>query len=139
MQPRIIRTQVPSAHQNQIIGFAGQSGGQARQVVEQVLRCQSDPLIGGAEDLGHLRDHRSEVDSIWLFLEFGQGESIWHLAIEISERTGAQRQVENAFRSAVAVVTADLCSVQTLRETQIVEEPVVDRCHIDILGRSARA
>ena len=92
---------VPAAHQDQRFGRSLHSRRQPRQVIEQVLRGEPDLLVRGAQDVGQLGHHRSEVDSVRVGLEHVQREPAGVLAVLVPEGSGSQREVEHPLRAAV--------------------------------------
>ena len=130
---------MPPAHQHQLVGCALETLCQPGQIVEQILRRQPDLLVGGPQHLGHLRHHRPEVDAVGFCLQLLQRQPVRVLAVPVSEGAGAQREIQNALGATVLVVFADLCAVESLGERHVIEESVVDRRDVDVLGGHAGA
>jgi hypothetical protein len=132
-----------SAHQDQWLGGPFQARGQPRQVIEQVLRGEPDFLVGGAQDFGQLGHHGPEVDSVRVGLEHVQREPAGVLAVLVPEGSGSQREVEHplraAFQAGIVVELADRRAVEAAGEGQVVEEAIVDRGDVDVLGGCAGA
>ena len=86
-------------------GRSSRAASRGRSAVMYVGR-EHDLAVGRLQHLGEPRHHRAEVDAVRRGLHLVEVEPVGILAVAVTARAGAQRQVEQALGTAVVVVLA---------------------------------